>query len=392
MKENLSYSVFLLDGSQKSTLAVLRSLSGKGIRCTVGEYFSPHLCLKSKFCYRNVLYPSPYDNINEFKKFIMQYIEKNKVDAVFPMTDVTIPLVIDVLEKSKFSRLVSHIRMEGYNKGSNKLFLMNLAKTISVPFPKTIVVNEKSDILYLANNCKYPVVVKPEKSKIIFNDKYIPLNVTYAKDPEELLLILKTFLKYKRFIMVQELIQGEGVGYFSLWENGRQKLKFFHKRILEKPPSGGVSVLCKSVSEDLEIEKYATKILEKLKWHGVVMVEFKKEFLTGIPYLMEINARFWGSLELAIKSGVDFPFETYQMVCGKKINLNQGNYTIGTCGSWFVGIIDHFYLLLKNKNYSTIKMSLKKLAYNRNFSDFVYDRNDIKPFIFEMYNNIKNVF
>ncbi len=37
------------------------------------------------------------------------------------------------------------------------------------------------------------------------------------------------------------------------------------------------------------------------------MVEFKADARTGTPYLMEINGRFWGSLQLAIDAGVDFP-------------------------------------------------------------------------------------
>ena len=37
------------------------------------------------------------------------------------------------------------------------------------------------------------------------------------------------------------------------------------------------------------------------------MVEFKKDTRTGEYVLMEINPKFWGSLDLAIAAGVDFP-------------------------------------------------------------------------------------
>jgi hypothetical protein len=36
------------------------------------------------------------------------------------------------------------------------------------------------------------------------------------------------------------------------------------------------------------------------------MVEFKDDGVNP-PCLMEINGRFWGSLQLAIDAGVDFP-------------------------------------------------------------------------------------
>jgi len=43
------------------------------------------------------------------------------------------------------------------------------------------------------------------------------------------------------------------------------------------------------------------------------MVEFRIDPRDGKPKLMEINPRFWGSLQLAIYSGVDFPYLLYKM-------------------------------------------------------------------------------
>ena len=194
--------------------------------------------------------------------------------------------------------------------------------------------------------------------------------------------------------MVQRIIKGQGIGFFSLYQNGERKRTFYHKRILEKPPSGGVSVLCESTAEDLEIKEHASKILNVLQWHGVAMVEFKKDYKTGIPYLMEINARFWGSLQLAISSGVDFPFETFNMICGKNLSPLINNYKIGIRCSWITGVLDHFYLLLKDKKSKEILKSFQKVIdCNRlRIYDFVLQKNDPKPFLYEMYKYIKNVF
>ena len=37
------------------------------------------------------------------------------------------------------------------------------------------------------------------------------------------------------------------------------------------------------------------------------MLELKVDAATGVPYVMEVNGRFWGSLQLAVDAGVDFP-------------------------------------------------------------------------------------
>ena len=50
---------------------------------------------------------------------------------------------------------------------------------------------------------------------------------------------------------------------------------------------------------------------------GVAMFEFKVDDDTGTASLIEVNARFWGSLPLAIAAGIDFPYLLFrQLVYG----------------------------------------------------------------------------
>ena len=59
------------------------------------------------------------------------------------------------------------------------------------------------------------------------------------------------------------------------------------------------------------------KILGHVAWEGVAMVEFLVAD-DGTPYLMEVNTRFWGSLQLSIDAGVDFPYLLYQVFAGRR--------------------------------------------------------------------------
>jgi hypothetical protein len=49
----------------------------------------------------------------------------------------------------------------------------------------------------------------------------------------------------------------------------------------------------------------------------VPMLEFKQDSRTGRPFLMEVNGRFWGSLQLALDAGVDFPYFVFQLAIGQ---------------------------------------------------------------------------
>ena len=68
-----------------------------------------------------------------------------------------------------------------------------------------------------------------------------------------------------------------------------------------------MSVYRESVAADPDLVRRSRALLDAFGWCGVAMVEYKLDERTGTPYLMEVNGRFWGSLQLAIDAGVDFP-------------------------------------------------------------------------------------
>jgi predicted ATP-grasp superfamily ATP-dependent carboligase len=86
----------------------------------------------------------------------------------------------------------------------------------------------------------------------------------------------------------------------------------------------------------------ALTILTNLKWYGVAMVEFKYDPRDNQPKLLEINPRFWGSLELAIKAGVNFPYLLYKVVMDEEIEPVM-KYKLGVRCRWLLpGDLCHF--------------------------------------------------
>ena len=85
--------------------------------------------------------------------------------------------------------------------------------------------------------------------------------------------------------ILQEYIDGDGVGFFAVYKQGDLVSYFMHKRIREDPPSGGTSTCAVSINDHL-LMLAGKKILDELKWHGVAMVEFKRKNASGVPYLM----------------------------------------------------------------------------------------------------------
>ncbi len=114
---------------------------------------------------------------------------------------------------------------------------------------------------------------------------------------------MKYDLSSSNYPLIQEYVEGDGYGVSFLFNHGDLRAKFTHKRLREYPISGGPSTYRISVKEP-KMEDMAKRLLEYFNWHGVAMVEFKMGNNNN-PVLMEINPRFWGSLNQAIQSGVN---------------------------------------------------------------------------------------
>jgi predicted ATP-grasp superfamily ATP-dependent carboligase len=98
------------------------------------------------------------------------------------------------------------------------------------------------------------------------------------------------------------------------------------------------------------LENHARALLDNAGWHGIAMVEFKVA-PDGTPYLMEINTRFWGSLQLAIDAGVDFPWLLYQVATGTPPQTVT-DYRVGIRLRWLLGDLDSLYLTLRDHSIS----------------------------------------
>ena len=164
-------------------------------------------------------------------------------------------------------------------------------------------------------------------------------NIAYSPNDlvskyERLVSKYASFLMPDNLPLVQEYIPGVGCGVELLMTNSGVKAFFMHKRLREYPPSGGASTLRVSIWDD-RLYEFGARLLQAMKWEGVAMVEFRLDLRDGMPKLMEVNGRFWGSLPLAIASGVDFPYLLYQLMLEGDVKPPKG-YKIGVVRRWLL--------------------------------------------------------
>ena len=222
-----------------------------------------------------------------------------------------------------------------------------------IPVPKTYFVGSMEEIEEISDTIEYPVVVKPRCKTTWVNGKAMMLKVTsknYVTEKKDLVTISEDiFKKSGKMPLIQEYIHGDGYGVEVLLNHGEPRAIFMHKRLREYPITGGASTLRKSVYNE-KLKNIALDLMEGLKWHGVAMVEFKIDKKDGEPKLMEVNGRFWGSLPLAIASGVDFPYLLHKMATEGDVEP-VFEYKTGVKCRWLIpGDMLWLVASLKNRN------------------------------------------
>jgi len=339
-------TVFVTDGEQRPALAIVRALGRRGMTVIVGEDRPGSLAGSSRYCARQVTYPSPYDDRDAFDRFLQSFVAREQIDVVMPVTDVTTHTVCASQDHLKRHCMLAVPPFEAFELMTDKARLLEYAARCEVPVPRTHVVDGRARLAGVIDRVRYPAVVKPVRSRLRTAGGWVAGRAHYARSRAELerLFDAHDYLA-EHPSLIQERIVGPGVGMFALFDRGRLVAEFSHRRLREKPPAGGASVLSESLPVDPRLREFALRMLGPIGWHGVAMMEYKQDRRTGELVLMEVNGRFWGSLELAVEAGVDFPFLACQLARGVPPEA-PAPYRLGVKNRWLLGDLDHMVLRL----------------------------------------------
>lgn len=331
--------VLILDGMWNKSLAAVRSFGRKGFDVTAGERTRLATALFSRYCNKKFIYPSPSEKQEEFLKCLENELIRRDYDMIFPMEFSTQILLTDAINRQKLER---YIRIPFADadlaiKVNDKAFLMQYAVEDGINVPKTYFVDGRDHIAEIVNEIEYPVLIKPR-------DSSGSRGIIYVKSKDELVSSYLKVHEHYPFPIVQEYIPTGGDAYgVGLLLNFKSEVRtaFVYKRIREYPVSGGPSTLRESVKRE-DLQEIAGSLLKSLRWTGIAHVEFKIDPRDGKPKLLEVNPRFWGSLELAIEAGVDFPYLLYKVAMDGDIEPVK-EYNIGVKCRWLIpGDLLHF--------------------------------------------------
>jgi len=300
--------ILITDAGYKHTLGAIRSLGRRGYYIVAGASSKYAQSFYSRYCRERVVYPHPRDE-REFIRFLTNYVEDNQIDVLLPVGYLTTTVLSKYKDLFADRTKLPIPDWEQMKIACNKDETMNFAQKIGIAIPRTYRDIQEID--------RFPIVAKGVRESG---------QIRYLNSLEELRRIDTSNT------IIQEFIPGEGYGFFALFNRGEPRAIFMHRRIREYPITGGPSTAAISIY-DRELMTLGLKLLRGLRWHGVAMTEFKKDSRDGKYKLMEINPKFWGSLDLAIFSGVDFPYLLVRMATEGDVEPVM-DYKVGTRIMW----------------------------------------------------------
>jgi predicted ATP-grasp superfamily ATP-dependent carboligase len=341
----MSTDVLVTDGEQRAALAVVRSLGRAGYRPFVCSTTGRSLAGSSRFAVGETAVPDPLGNPVRFGEAVLELARGRNARLVLASTDAALLALLPLRERFTDIELpfVDDARFRGI---SDKALLMATAPEFGIAVPRQCPAPDRQAAEVAARGLTYPLVLKPVRSVGERGGRRVRLGVRQVLNAGELAAALDSLPDVAYPILLQERVVGPGVGVFLLMWNGQLKAAFSHRRIREKPPSGGVSVYRESIPLDPELLARSRALLDRFEWHGVAMIEYKLDETSGTPYLMEINGRFWGSLQLAVDAGVDFPALLAALALGGD-PAPVMSYRTGVRSRWWLGDVDHLLARLR---------------------------------------------
>lgn len=376
MKKNNKPGAIIIEGHVQG-LANTRALGENGIPVIVIDT-SNCIARYSKYC-KFFLYCPNYLS-EEFIEFLIQLAKEENLFGwvLYPSNDHAVYNISKhkpILE-NYFKVITPELSI--IENIYNKEKLLKIASQVNIPIPNTYFGSPLHNLEGV--NLQFPVITKGKFGLSFYKavDKKVFLSNNWDELEKNLNRIQK---KYPiNDTLTQEVIPDEEydkiISFTAFCIEGEIKTYWMGVKLREHPLQFGTATFCESVYHQQCLD-YSTTLLKALNYTGVCEVEFLLDPRDKKFKLIEINARTWLWVGLAIACGINFPVYIYNYLNGKNSDYPT---TYKIVLKWKNVYTDTLFSL---KALITGKLSLKKY-FNQNKGKkicAVWSLKDFKPFV-----------
>ena len=323
----VTFDALVLDARLRQSLVTVRSLGRRGHSVAAVESFNNVPAFSSRWCRQGFVCPAD-EGSAAYLAHLEQLLRRIDARVLIPSADGTIELL-----RRHRARLEQRVRIALANEPAlniavNKERTLAVAKGLGLNVPRSLVVKTAGEVPAALKEIGLPAVVKPAESWLCCEQHGSRVNAQVVTTLEEARRAVAEVAPFRGVTLFQPLLSGRREAVSFLYANGEMYARFAQWAKRTRPQLGGESVLRQSVPVPPDIGDQAERLVREIDLEGYSEVEFRRDS-AGTPYLMEINPRLSASVEIAVRSGVDFPCLLYQWASGGPIDKVEGYRTGG---------------------------------------------------------------
>ena len=290
-------------GASRQTLAVIRSVYQAGHAITVGQHQDCFLA-RSRYASETWTHVDPHRH-EEFADDLVDLLARRPdIRYVFPTGDTTVAAVA-----RHYDRIAMHATPvipapEAVMTCMNKVRTYELAEQLGVPVPPTQVAADLPQLYRLADEMGYPCIVKPIDSL----GGFLGHKAIICIDGPHMRQRLPAWPADGRPLLVQQYIPGLRINCcLAAWDGEvRGAFQWLILRT-EKHDYTGLAVEGVTMPRDRLLWDYCQRLMCRLRYTGLALVQFLPDRRIGTPFLLEINPRMNSTVAFCCRCGFDMP-------------------------------------------------------------------------------------
>ena len=291
---------FIVDGGNSwSCLSAVRSLAEAGWTVSVGSPNAQGLSSSSRFVTGRYDVPTLDDGLKPFLAAIRDAVARSRADVVFGGGDAEVFALS--LDRDAIAATVPYPAADVVRRAFDKYELGELAKQAGLDVPNTY---EPGDVIDIDG----PIVVKSRWHWDPDLDQHSTrVEASVERGRANIQRRVDEIRGLGATALLQERLDGDHLSFIAVRGRDGNILGSLYQQIDRRWPVGaGWTVRAHTLPMNPHLAAGVEQLLQDIEWTGLVELEFIRP-ADGRVCLIDFNGRFYGSMELAQKAGINFP-------------------------------------------------------------------------------------
>jgi predicted ATP-grasp superfamily ATP-dependent carboligase len=256
----------------------------------------------SRYCHKYIFKEFGTD-VSERFGTIAEIVRRNSIDVVLPIEMEWIaPQDARRHALSELVPIAPVLDSKSFEVANNKWLLFKLMQDHGIPTIPTVLCTLDNDLEQQIRHLEFPVLIKPVTAwggeGIRRFDNMSQLQEFLGQCDSE---------RIKNSYIAQSLLTGYVIGLNILCREGQMLAYTMQRGFIPNPQKYAAAAAIQFIKREETLET-GRKLTSALKYNGVANIDMFYDTRENQVKILEVNARFWGSLRGSYVAGVSFPY------------------------------------------------------------------------------------